>query len=210
MISINAPIQDISTLSVKATTLLGWVPGAVEWLQQAIEDKSYRYIFSSEAALIKSISSGLYSTDLLCIGQSGIQAAPDFLMLLSVNQIQTLAGSIVGTTAQDCDGQNNPILVSLSQETGAITLVDYKQAHGVVESLNLLTHPLFQLRSLASIRELSALKQELDTQNYPEYVVAEAARFALGKLTSVRAFVGYLGTHLSCLVIYVKSIKPKK
>ena len=180
MISIHAPITDVSSLSVKASKILAWIPGSLQWLQQAINDASANYAFTSETALLDSILTGLHSTKLLPVGGSGVMAAPQFLMMLSLEQLQILALSL--------PEKNTEVFAELGKTTGAVTAWHNLQAATALETLGVDRNGLFTTMSIRDISCLSQLQQILEERTYPQSVYLEAAKFALQTACSAESF----------------------
>lgn len=180
MISIHAPILDASNLSVKASKILDWIPGSVQWLQQAINDPTLNYSFTSETALLDSIVTGLYSTTLVPVAQSGVMAAPQFLMTLSIEQLQTLALSL--------PQKNTQVFVELGNSAGAVTAWHNLQAETVLDKLQVSNNALFLTMNVRDISSLSQLNQTIETNAYPDFIYIEAAKFALQTACSAESF----------------------
>ena len=202
MISIHAPIQDSSSLSVKASTLLSWIPGAAQWLQQAIEDQSLSYTFTSEASLISSILSGLYSSELMNVGQSGVVAAPEFLMSLSDDDLHTMALSL--------PQQDEQPLIDLGNQKHVLTAWHYLQARSVLDTLALTDNPLFLAMNLNDIADLCALNQVLNEQKFAAFVQSSAVQFALANACNVRAFCRLMEFALKVYSFLVKNNSAKR
>lgn len=180
MISINAPLANVSSLSVRASLILSWIPGAMQWVESAIKEPSLTYNFTSETALLDSIISGLYSTKLVPVAQTGVVAASEFLMTLSEQELQTLALSL--------PQKNTQAFEQLGESKGAITSWHILQAQSVLETLQISGNGLFLMMTLEDIASLSQLNAHIKQADYPDFVYLEAAKFGLKAACNAGAF----------------------
>ncbi|MCY7295017.1 hypothetical protein [Alteromonas sp. a30] len=191
MISIHSPISGTSSLSVRASNILGWMPGSMQWLEQAINDSHLTYNFSSETALLNSIAEGLFSTNLIPVADSGVVASADFLMSMSESELQTLSLAL--------PQKNTQAFEQLGVDKKAITAWHNLQAETVLDTLQVSHNALFLTMSLDDIGQLSQLNQTITNNAYPDFVYLEAARFALKAACSASAFCHFV--EFACITL---------
>lgn len=182
MISINTPINDPSSLSGKANTLLSWIPGAKHWLANAITDTSVAYRFVSEEALIRSILTGLYSTEQITLKNCDCMAAPEFLMRLSDDQLNQIAQ---GVSNSNTDKQS---LMTLLGQLNIVTGECLTQVQNLFHEWQIDKNFLFQALSVEDIQYLHKLASQIQTQRYDDVVVAGALDFAMKECVDPRSF----------------------
>jgi hypothetical protein len=182
MISINTPISDSSNLSGKANTLLGWIPGAKYWLKNAITDTSVAYQFVSEEALIRSILTGLYSTEQIVLKNCDCMAAPEFLMRLSDDQINQIAQGVNNSNMDKAS------LIALFNQLNIVTGERLTQIQNLFHEWQVDKNFLFQALSNSDIQQLQRLALRIQSTHYDEAVIEGALDFAMKECVDPTSF----------------------
>ena len=182
MISINTPISDSSSLSAKANTILSWIPGAKYWLENAINDSTISYRFRSEEALIRSILTGLYSTEQIVLKNCDCSAAPEFLMNLTGDQINQITQGV-----EDSNVQKEPLIELLTQ-LNMVTGERLIQIQNLFHEWQVNENFLFQSLSIRNIQNLYQLVMQINAHQYDDAVVAGALDFAMQECVDASSF----------------------
>lgn len=184
MITIQHSITDPSGLSAAGSLLIGWLPGANQWLNKAILERNKHYSFNSEASLISSILNGLYSSELMVLRSCKFRAAPDFLLNMSIEQLTIIDQVMKGESNRSLSEK----LSSLIAENGIISDQHANDVKNQLVQWNIDHESCFTALSLMDVRSLSHLITTVDKAGYPQVVIDGALSFAAQRSADARSF----------------------
>lgn len=189
MITITHPVSDASNISDAANTVLGWVPGATQWLNKAMVDSTKQYQFHSETALITSIVSGLYSSDQITLQPCNFNASPEYLLSLDSNALTTIDQIMQGAkTQQALQG-----LTALVEDLNIVSSEQQSDVQNQIVEWGLEDNALFFGLHQKDYQSLSALLSLIKDAQYSDAIVDSAINFAAESTVDPSAFAQLSG-----------------
>ena len=180
-------IDRLQGITEQGRLVLGFIDGALDWLDWAIRDPNARYRFEDESALVAGVQTGLHGSRLLLLPKAGLLVGPARLMTLALADLRTLkrgesgAGVAVAARVEEiCAGY------------GLVTFPRLALGATFLRDMGVDADPLFQA---IGFEDRLALHDLVDGRSGGEpptlEAQKEAAAFAIGRARTPLEFADY-------------------